>query len=528
MIAAAVMSLAAFGSCKDMELTVTDPVLAVNAEAFQAEAGIQVMQVEVTSNCEWVVLKQDYDGNEASWIQTDRQKGKGNATLGIRVLQNKVQESRQGQVIIKAEGAKAFIAVFQAAADPLPEPEPEPEPEPDPDPQELTLFLDFMDVAAFDWPTSKAADWSKLKNCDSGLAGDNGGTATDNTRRRAQVTYTVNGVGYDFTFADPDGATGHNIYLQPSGGLYSGTRRHFGLPAIEGRKLVKLVMVQGASTKDPASFNRGIGLTTQIYDATCPQADMEYVKGGEPQNQCVNMETYTYELTGTKANTMYYLSSPYNASIVVSLELVYEKAEEPQPKPEDLELAFEFNSALLPDWPTDKAADWSKLKNCDSGLAGDNGGTATDNTHRRAQVTYTLDGVGYDFTFADPDEAVAHNIFLQKNPKTGIYSGTGRYLGLPAIEHRRLVKLVMIQGASTKDPASFSRGVGLTSQIYDASAKAGDMQFVAGGELQNQCTNKGEYTYEFTGTVPNTVYWLCSPENASIIESMTLVYEYVD
>ncbi len=528
MIAAAVMSLAAFCSCSEEELTVTDPVISVDTESFQAEAGVQVMQVEVTSNCEWVVLKQDYDGNDASWIQTDRQKGKGNATLGIRVLQNKVAEVRQGQVVIKAEGAKAFIAVVQAAADPLPEPEPDPEP--DPDPRELTLFFDFMDVAALDWPTSKTADWSNLKNCDSGLAGDNGGTATDNPHRRAQVTYTLNGAGYDFTFADPDNAVAHNIFLQPSGGLYSGARRHFGLPAIEGRRLVKLVMVQGASNKDPETFNRGIGLTTQIYDAAYPQADMEYIKGGEPQNQCGNLETYTYEFTGTEANTIYYLSSPYNASIIVSLELVYEKAEgtQPKPKPEDLELDFEFNSNLLPDWPVSKTDDWSKLKNCDSGLAGDNGGTATDNPHRRAQVTYTLNGVGYDFTFADPDNAVAHNIYLQKDPKTGIYSGTSRYVGLPAIEHRRLVKLVMVQGASTKDPASFSRGVGITSQIYDANAKAADMQFVAGGELQNQYTNKGEYTYEFTGTAPDTVYWICSPENASIIESMTLVYEYVD
>ena len=188
---------------------------------------------------------------------------------------------------------------------------------------QLELFFDFT-VSGLGWPTSKSDSWAGLKNFDSGCKTDNGGTATDNPHRRAQVTYTLDGVGYDFTFADPDNANAHNIYLSTGKGVYSGTLRYFGLPAIEGRKLVKMVMVQNASTKDPATFTRNVGICTRVYAADDPIADIEYVNGGAPQNQATNGGSYTYELTGTAANTVYWVNSPTNASIIKSFRLFYE------------------------------------------------------------------------------------------------------------------------------------------------------------------------------------------------------------
>lgn len=192
---------------------------------------------------------------------------------------------------------------------------------PDTPKEPIELSFDFTRTD-LGWPESKSVNWSTLKDCDSGLAGDNGGTATENTHRRASVTYTIDGTGYDFVLADPDGATAHNVYLSSGKGVYSGTLRYLGLPVISGYKLANVTMVQNASTKDPASFTRNVGISSNISDAE--DSGIIYVGGGECQNQYTNGETYTYSLSGTNSATRYYLHSPTNASIIKSLVLKYE------------------------------------------------------------------------------------------------------------------------------------------------------------------------------------------------------------
>lgn len=201
--------------------------------------------------------------------------------------------------------------------------------------------------------------------------------------------------------------------------------------------------------------------------------------------------------------------------------------EPPTPKPQILELSFDFTQALE-GWPTNKDQSWADLKNCDSGCATDNGGEeVATNSHRRAQVTYTLDGAGYDFTLADPNGAQAHNIYLGTD---GLYSGTLRYFGLPAIEGKKLVKVEMEQNASNKDPEKFTRNVGVAKWVYHKDVPVDQIQYVDGGEPQNQAvTVEGTvYTYELSGTAPNTVYWMNSPTNASKIKSLKLYYAQAD
>lgn len=201
-----------------------------------------------------------------------------------------------------------------------------------PEPEEgvengLTLSFDFTTCPA-GWPTATTDSWANLKNFDSGCKTDNGGTATDNPHRRAQVTYTIDGVGYDFTLADPDNASAHNIFYGISnGGVYVGSLRYFGLPAIEGKRLVAVEMVQGASNQNPASFTRNVGVTENIGDAKNAEVVVKYVKGGESQNQAAtNGVTYRYELEGTEENTVYYLDASTKASVIKSLKLTYEDA----------------------------------------------------------------------------------------------------------------------------------------------------------------------------------------------------------
>ncbi|MGN1234145.1 MAG: BACON domain-containing protein [Candidatus Cryptobacteroides sp.] len=184
----------------------------------------------------------------------------------------------------------------------------------------LELSFDFT-VEGLNWPTGKTA-WNVYKGYDSGLAIDNDGVANEaNTHRRVTVGYPLNGTEYDFVLADPDGATAHNVYLSVGKGIYVGTLRYVGLPVIDGMRLAQVVMVQNASTKDPASFKRNVGVCSNISDAK--DEGVVYIPGGELQNQCTNMGEYTYDITDSAAGTLYYLHSPNNASIVYSLKLKY-------------------------------------------------------------------------------------------------------------------------------------------------------------------------------------------------------------
>lgn len=182
----------------------------------------------------------------------------------------------------------------------------------------IVLNFDFC-IEGLSWPTGKTS-WSGLKNLDSGLAID-GNEDAENTHRRATVTYPLGGKEYDFVIADPDGATAHNIYLSTGKGIYVGTLRYVGLPAIEGMRLSEVVMVQNASTKDPETFKRNVGISSNIVGVD--DAGISYISGGEVQNQYTNLGEYTYTLDLTAANTIYYIHSPSNASIVKSLKLTY-------------------------------------------------------------------------------------------------------------------------------------------------------------------------------------------------------------
>ena len=86
----------------------------------------------------------------------------------------------------------------------------------------------------------------------------------------------------------------------------------------------------------------------------------------------------------------------------------------------------------------------------------------------------------------------------------------------------RLAQVVMVQNASTKDPATFSRNVGICSNIVDTKDEG--VVYIPGGELQNQYTNMGEYTYDITESSAGTMYYLHSPNNASIVYSLKLTY----
>ena len=496
-----------------------DPSIQVSPETIEASWEGVIQEIEVTANCTWTISKTDADGTAVDWVKCDRSNGQGNAKFNVKVEQNPLGEARSATVTVFYKDVKAFIDVQQEA-----NPDPTPGPGPGPEDQYLTLEFDFT-VAGLGWPTATTDSWATLKNCDSGCATDNDGTATANSHRRAQVTYTLNGTGYDFTFADPNGAEKHNIYLSPENkGVYSGTLRYFGIPAIEGKKIVKIEMVQNASTKTVETFFRNVGVTPWVYHKDVAVTDIQYVSGGEVQNQNTNGETYTYELSGTYPNRVYWINSPTNASIIKSLKLYYADADgtevAPGPEPADptptppgpddpqtpieptLELTFDFTGTPFEGWPTA-----AKYTHVEGGI----------------ECTYPLDGTNYIFVPADCGTASAGQAFWQppveaegETPaKPGYFALNAqyRYLGLPKLEGMALCRVICHNVyLSTTAPR-----IGVTTLINTTAAHPANSAYVKGGELQTWDANGGgTYTYNLFETTANTRYYLYAYAKAGI------------
>lgn len=515
----------AFFACKPETIVEIDPEIDVTPASITADYTSAIYDITVNANTSWVLSRTDAEGNEINWVKVDQLSGKGSCVMHFKVLENPTENERAAVMKFSAGPngeAVAFVDVVQAAnPDPVKDPEPDPEDPPvvDPDPVFFTLQFDFTRTD-LGWPTAKTADWSQLKNPDSGLAGDNGGTATENTHRRAQVTYTIDGTGYDFTFVDPDGSTAHNIYLSLEKGVYSGTLRSFGLPAIPGKRLVKVVMVQNASTKDPSAFVRNVGITSQVYDVAAKPEDMTYIKGGEPQNQYTNLGEYTYELSDTEANTVYYVNSPTNASIIMSMTLSYEDTEggdTPGPEPEDpavKQLLFDFTGDPQAGWPVSK--------------------TESDYNNGGHEVDYVLDGVSYTFLLATCDVDAGHTNAPYWVPPTETAAGylhtnaQYRYVGLPVIEGYVLSKVVLV-GAGVSLHASNKPKYCITNCIAKNTTEAAaiddgqDCVVKGGGYQEMEASGVGTCTFELEGTVSDMRYFVYDRVKGTL-STITLTY----
>lgn len=102
---------------------------------------------------------------------------------------------------------------------------------------------------------------------------------------------------------------------------------------------------------------------------------------------------------------------------------------------------------------------------------------------------YTLNGEEFTFTLTKDIYCNGGYLFVKKNTS----------LGLPAIPGYKLVKVIgQLNDGGT--PSTKSQ----TSITADASGS----QVVEGGEAQKWDTKGGEYTYDLTNTVSNTVYYM--------------------
>jgi hypothetical protein len=194
----------------------------------------------------------------------------------------------------------------------------------------VTLYSSKAQLAPRNMDDVKAFNGSSSGD-NSGNSGDNNGSGSTTTGTptisldmSAAATYpsefptskTVDAAtyklgGYDFTFA---GSSDAGFYYATAGYLMLGkSGAYMELPAISGKKLVKAVFV----SRQGASGN----VTLTISDA-----EGNVQTGGEALKWAQeDPYTYTYTLSGTKADTKYRLNvtNKYNAQIT-KLELYYE------------------------------------------------------------------------------------------------------------------------------------------------------------------------------------------------------------
>ena len=135
------------------------------------------------------------------------------------------------------------------------------------------------------------------------LTSNPGGWPTANSTTLTDYTYNLNNVAYTFKLKN---------VKQNSGYLMLTSTAVLGLPAISGYKLVTVK----ASNSSGCSTATRVGISSSSSSAS-------YISGGAYQTWSTTGSTYTYNLTSTSVNTVYYLYVTNKNAQVTSLELTY-------------------------------------------------------------------------------------------------------------------------------------------------------------------------------------------------------------
>ncbi|MCQ2802910.1 MAG: hypothetical protein MJ225_04525 [Bacilli bacterium] len=138
------------------------------------------------------------------------------------------------------------------------------------------------------------------------LSRNPGGWPTSNSTTLADYIYTLNDVDYTFKLSNVKCNSGYLMLTQPA---------VLGLPAIENAKLSKVVAKNTS------------GCSTGVYVGISKSSSSEeYVEGGAKQKWDKQSSSYTYSLTETLENTVYYLYVTSKNAQIVELTLTYETA----------------------------------------------------------------------------------------------------------------------------------------------------------------------------------------------------------
>ena len=147
--------------------------------------------------------------------------------------------------------------------------------------------------------------WGETKTFTFSLKSNPGSWPTANSTTLTNYTYTLDGTSYTFALKNVKCNSGY-LMLTPTAVL--------GLPAIEGYALTKVV----AKNSGGCSTSTKVGISSSSSSAS-------YIDGGAIQTWSTTSSTYTYNLSGTSANTMYYLYVTNKNAQITELSLTYEQ-----------------------------------------------------------------------------------------------------------------------------------------------------------------------------------------------------------
>lgn len=138
------------------------------------------------------------------------------------------------------------------------------------------------------------------------LTSNPGSWPTANSTTLTNYTYTLNDVNYTFGLK--------NVKCN-SGYLMLTSTAVLGLPAIKDYKLTKVV----AKNSSGCSTTTKVGISSSSSSAS-------YISGGAIQTWSTTSSSYTYTLSGTSNNTVYYLYVTNKNAQITELTLTYEAA----------------------------------------------------------------------------------------------------------------------------------------------------------------------------------------------------------
>ena len=102
------------GSCREKGPESSSETLSVEPASIEAEKDLGSYKIKVTSNAKWTVSLKDDAGQDVGWATLDRSSGNGDATVTVRMNENKFKSSRGALVQFKTAGGKtASVSLVQ-------------------------------------------------------------------------------------------------------------------------------------------------------------------------------------------------------------------------------------------------------------------------------------------------------------------------------------------------------------------------------------------------------------------------------
>lgn len=169
-------------------------------------------------------------------------------------------------------------------------------------------------------------------------------------------------------------------------------------------------------------------------------------------------------------------------------------------------LSFDFTGDPLEGWPT--TDNWQ------------------DGPGEKACI-YPLDGVNYEFFLTDVGNGTKARVAWVKSKGGLLWYAGWRYLGLPAIENFKLIKVsgVMCLATNAKRKAGIVTAVAPTNEELTVEQAH---TFVKGGESTGWTTGGETYTFNLEETEANTRYYLMCTATSIGVSKLDLVYEKVE